>query len=106
MLTSTTGNRLRLIMGATALALACGSAAARDNITFTISIGGPVRVHAPPAIHVAAPPVYVYSGYAMPVLVPPRVVHYAPPRHVRTPHWHGHGHGHGRWNRETRHGWR
>jgi hypothetical protein len=98
-------NKLRIALSAAALAaaaLASGTAAARDNISFSISFGtpyvpAPAYVYAPAPVYFHPPPVV----YARPVYAPPRVVYYnTPPGHAR--HWdkhrghRGHGHRHGR----------
>lgn len=102
---------LKLLLGAFAFAALSGTAMARDNVSFSISIGTPMPVYAPPPVYVAAPPVHVGYGYAY--APPPRVVYYAPvyagPRwHERERgHRHGRGHGHGYgYGGEHRHGWR
>ena len=84
-------------VGMTALS---GAAAARDNVSFSISIGTPApmyaQVHAypyyaPPVIY--APPQVVYA--------PPRVVYYAAPQYGPRPRGHG---DYRHWHMQ--HGWR
>ena len=103
---------LKLLLGSLAFAALSGTAMARDNISFSISIGTPLPVYAPP-VYVAAPPVHVSYGYGYAYAPPPRVVYYATP--YPAPRWHsreyghhhgrGHGYGYGRGG-EHRHGWR
>ena len=103
---------LKLLLGAVAFAAVSGTAMARDNVSFSISIGTPMPMYAPPPVYVAAPPLHVGYGYAVPVYAPPpRVVYYSTP--YPAPRWHGReyghrkgrGHGHDRGG-EHRHGWR
>ena len=106
---------LRLLLGALAFAALSGPAMARDNVSFSISIGTPMPMYAPPPVYVTSPPVYVtappvHVGYGHVYAPPPRVVYYATP--YPAPRWHkrdhgrhGRGHGHGRGG-EHRHGWR
>lgn len=111
--TSSTTRIARWLIGAAALAALSGTAAARDNVSLSISIGAPLPVYAapvyappmyvpPPApayvsAYVASAPVYLAPAY---VAQPPRVAYYPAPGYG--PRWHGHGHGWG----HGRHGWR
>jgi len=100
---------LKLLLGSLAFAALSGTAMARDHIAFSISIGTPMPVYAPPPVYVAAPPVHVSYNFAY--APPPRVVYYATP--YPAPRWygreygghHGHGYVYGRGG-EHRHGWR
>ena len=67
-------NRLSLLMAGTVLAVASGTAAARGDVSFGISIGVPV---APAPVYVAPPPV-VYAPPPPVVYYPPARVYYAP----------------------------
>lgn len=111
------------LIGAAALATISGTAAARDNVALSISIGTSLPVYAAPAYarppapayvsaHVGTAPMYAAPVYAPPmyappmyagpayVSVPPRVVYYAAPGYG--PRWHGHGRS---WGHDRR-GWR
>lgn len=91
-----TGWKLLAIgLGMTALS---GTAAARDNMSFSISYGVPAPIHAQVHVYSYAPPVYYTPPHV--VYVPPRVVYYAAPGYAPKPrghgvnrHWHKH---HGR----------
>jgi hypothetical protein len=87
-----------LMIGGALLAGLSGTAAARDNVSFSLSFGAPGPVYvAPPA------PVYYYGPryYAPPPAVyysPPAPVYYTQPAfgftigHGHHRHWHGHHH--------------
>lgn len=106
-----TERRLRgwkLLVGGLCLSLAAlsGTAAARDNVSFSISFGVPApayaQVHAyphPQPVYYAAPRVV----YAQPhvVYAPPRVVYYAAPQYPQRHRGHG---GQKHWHKQ--HGWR
>ena len=84
--------RLALMATGAVLAAASGTALARGDISFGISIGVPV---APAPVYVAPPPV-VYAPVPR-VYYEPARVYYAPAYYYRAPvvkykHRHGHGH--------------
>ena len=93
--------RLALIATGAVLAAASGTALARGDVSFGISIGVPV---APAPVYVAPPPV-VYYPPAPRVYYEPARVYYAPayysaPVVVKYKHGHGHkrhGHHHRHW---------
>jgi hypothetical protein len=105
--------RLTLLFAGAVLASLSTVAAARDNISFSISIGTPAYAHVPTVVYHAPPPVYyvpstVYYHPAPLVRVTPApVVHVAPaPRgfiahydHDRRSGQKRSKHNHGRWNR-------
>jgi hypothetical protein len=91
------------------LAVLSGAAAARDNVSFSVSFGMPAPVYVTPApVYVPAPTYYAPP----PAYYPPTTVYYAPapapvyapyvvrvaPAYVVPGHGHGHGRGHGRWH--------
>ena len=83
--------RLALIANGAVLAAASGTALARGDISFGISIGVPV---APAPVYVAPPPV-VYYPPAPRVYYEPARVYYAPAYYsapVVVKYKHGHGH--------------
>lgn len=81
------------------MAALSGTAAARDNVSFSISFGVPAPVYAQVQAYSYASPVY----YAQPrvVYAPPRVVYYAAPQYVQRHRGHG---GQKHWHKQ--HGWR
>jgi hypothetical protein len=87
-----------LLLAAAGLAALSGSAAARDNVSFSLSIGAPTYgySYAPPPAYYSPPPVY-YTTPA-PVYYAPRPYYAPAPVVVYRDHrgWdHGRGHGHG-----------
>ena len=101
--------RTFLIAGA-ALAAISGTAAARDNVSFSISFGVPAPILAAPApVYVAPAPVYyppapVYAPAPAYYYYPPRVVYAAPPRVVYAPRVHFGYRGHWRERDRQEHG--
>ena len=86
----------KLLAAGLALAALSGTAAARDNVRFSISIGAPAPIYAPAPAYIYERPVY-YS--APPVIyAPPRVVYYPAPSYYYAPPPGHYGHRH--------HGWR
>ncbi len=90
----------KLLAGGLALAALSGTAAARDNVHFSLSIGVPAPVYVAPYAAPAAP-TYIYERpvyYSPPPVVyaPPRVVYYPAPYYAQPPR--------ARWHH--RHGWR
>ena len=89
-----------MILAGALLAGLSGTAAARDNVSFSIGFGVPAPVYVAPP-----PPVYyapAYTYYAPPVAYyapPPPVVYYG----AGWGHRHGHGHGHRRHHGHHRH---
>ena len=83
-----------------------GTAAARDNVSFSITFGVPAPVYAQVHAYPYAQPVYYAQPrvvYAQPHVIhaPPRVVYYAAP-HYAPRHRDHRGHG----GRNHQHGWR
>ena len=89
-----------LIIGGALLAGLSGTAAARDNVSFSLSFGVPAPVYYSPP-----PPTYYYYS------PPPPVVYYEPaPVYYTQPAFgfvirDGHRHGHRHWHRNHSHGW-
>lgn len=73
-------NRLILLLAGVVLAVASGTAAARSDVSFGISIGVPV---APAPVYVAPPPVVYYPP--APVYYAPARVYYAPAYYAPPP---------------------
>ena len=97
------------VVAGAALALLSGVAAARDNVSFSVSFGMPTPVYVAPApVYVPAPTYYpprpAYfpptTVYYSPAPVPgyaPYVVRVAPAYYPARPYGHVHGRGHGHW---------
>jgi hypothetical protein len=92
-----------LIIGGALLAGLSGTAAARDNVSFSLSFGVPAYTYAPPPPVYYAPRAYYYA--------PPPVVYYNPaPVYYSQPAFgftvrDGHRPGHRQWQGHNRH-WR
>ena len=86
-----------LMIGGALLAGLSGTAAARDNVSFSLSFGVPAPVYyAPPPPVYYAPRAYYYAPPPV-AYYPPAPVYYAQPAFgftIRDGHHHGHGHGH------------
>jgi hypothetical protein len=91
---------LKVLIGAALLAAVSGTAAARDNVRFSLSIGAPAYVAAPAPYYYAPPPVPAYYAPA-PVYYPPAAAYYPAPRVYYAPAWVGRGH-RGGWHRYYR----
>ena len=92
-------NAIRILIGSAALVFVSGTAAARDNVSFSFSVGAPAYVapapsyyYPPPAVAYYPPPSVYYSP--APAYYAPPVVYYGPAWGVRFRggghHWHGH----------------
>ncbi len=77
-------NKAVLILLGVFFAALSGTAAARDNISFSLSLGVPGYAYAPPAPAYYYPPPHprVYYAPAATYYAPPATVYYAPPAPV------------------------
>ncbi len=94
-----------IVAAATGLVLAAGAAQARD-VTWSVTVGSPQPVFAPPRVIYAPPPVVYHPApvvyapppvvyRAVPVVYQPVPVYYGPPGHAK--HWHKKHHRHHGW---------
>jgi hypothetical protein len=95
--------RLLIVFTGVMLAVMAGAAAARDSVSFSVSIGTPAFIVPAPVYYVPPPPVYflpaavyyappvVYSGAPVHVVPVRPLRHYQPPRHWHRHQWHDHG---------------
>jgi hypothetical protein len=93
---------IKAILGLIAVSgmAASSAASARDNVSFSLSIGTPAYMQAPTVVYHAPPPVYYVPSttyYAAPIVTYDRPVRYV------VEHDHGRGHAYG-WRHDDRHG--